>query len=371
VLQPGDDHPVHQTPAPLATRGGGDRNFYDRYFFNGWAPDGSLFFAAALGLYPNRRVMDAAFSVVSDGVQHSLHASRLAPRDALETRVGPIAVEVEAPLRRLRVRVDSPEHGFAADLCFHARTPAVEEPRFRRSFEGRTLMDLTRLTQWGGWEGSVAVGGRRHPVSPDATPGCRDRSWGVRPVGEREAGAPGPPPQFFWLWAPLHFEEFCTHFAVNEEADGRRWHSSGSRVALLAPGADPADATGVEPMDRVAHRVRLEPGTRRARSATLELVPHAGAPLAVELEPLLTFPMSGLGYLHPKWAHGTWQGELAVGAEQLILADLAPLDPRALHVQQLCRARLGPHAGTGVLEQLVIGPHAPSGLAGLLDGASG
>ena len=369
MLQPFDDHPVHQTPEPLATRGGGDRNFYDRYFFNGWAPDGSLFFGAALGLYPNRRVMDAALSVVCDGVQHSLHASRLAPADATRTDVGPLAVVVEEPLRRLRVRADSPEHGFAADLCFHARTPALEEPRFRRDFAGRPLMDVTRLTQWGAWEGFLEAGGQRHAVSRQRYRGCRDRSWGVRPVGEREAGAPGPPPQFFWLWAPLHFDGFCTHFAVNEEGDGRRWHASGSRVPLLAPGADPASPAGVEPMARVAHRVRWEPGTRRALGATLELAPHAGEPLAVELEPLLTFPMSGLGYLHPEWGHGTWKGELAVGAESVKLAELAPLDPRAIHVQQLCRARLGPHQGTGVLEQLVIGPHAPSGFTGMLDGA--
>jgi hypothetical protein len=278
-------------------------------------------------------------------------------------------VVVEEPLRRLRVRADAPVHGFAADLCFHARTPAVEEPRFRRDFAGRPLMDVTRLTQWGAWEGVLEAGGRRHDLSVERHPGCRDRSWGVRPVGEREAGAPGPPPQFFWLWAPLHFDAFCTHLAVNEEADGRPWHASGARVGLLAPGADPADPARVEPMARVAHRVRWQPGTRRARTATLELVPHAGDPLVVELEPLLTFPMSGLGYLHPERGHGTWQGELAVTAESVELAALAPLDPRAIHVQQLCRARLGPHQGSGVLEQLVIGPHAPSGLTGILDGA--
>jgi hypothetical protein len=230
-------------------------------------------------------------------------------------------------------------------------------------------MDVTRLTQWGSWEGALEAGGRRHALSREAHPGCRDRSWGIRPVGEREAGAPGPPPQFFWLWAPLHFDAFCTHFAVNEEADGRAWHASGSRVALLGPEEDPAAAARVERMVRVEHRVRWEPGTRRARSASLTLVPHAGDPLVIDLEPILTFPMSGIGYLHPEWGHGTWKGELAVGADSLKLGEVAPLDARVIHVQQLCSARLGPHAGTGVLEQLVIGPHAPSGLTGLLDGA--
>lgn len=40
VLTKGDDFPLHQTPEPVAYAGT-DRNFYDRYFFNGYAPDGS------------------------------------------------------------------------------------------------------------------------------------------------------------------------------------------------------------------------------------------------------------------------------------------------------------------------------------------
>ncbi len=38
-------------------------------------------------------------------------------------------------------------------------------------------------------------------------------------------------------------------------------------------------------------------------------------------------------------------------------------------VQQLCRVTAGDHLGWGVLEQLVLGPHTPSGLTGVLDGA--
>ena len=51
------------------------------------------------------------------------------------------------------------------------------------------------------------------------------------------------------------------------------------------------------------------------------------------------------------------------------LADLDPLEPRHLHVQQLCRARMGDREGVGVLEQLVLGPHAPSGFRSILDPA--
>ena len=66
MLTKGDDFPLHQSAEPIAFAGT-DRNFYDRYFFNGYSKAGDLFFAAALGVYPNRRVMDAAFSVVRGG----------------------------------------------------------------------------------------------------------------------------------------------------------------------------------------------------------------------------------------------------------------------------------------------------------------
>ncbi len=58
VLSRGDEYPIHQTPEPVAYSGT-DRNFYDRYFFNGYAPDGGEFFALAFGVYPHLDVADA------------------------------------------------------------------------------------------------------------------------------------------------------------------------------------------------------------------------------------------------------------------------------------------------------------------------
>src|SRR5689334_24809977 len=137
-----DDYLVHQTAEPIASPATGDRNFYDRHFFNGFTHDGDLYFGLALGLYPNRRVMDAAFTVIRDGRQHSVRASRLAPTERRETRVGPIAVEVVEPLRQLRIRVDRNDFGIEGDLVFHARAVAIEEPRFTWRVENRLLMDV-------------------------------------------------------------------------------------------------------------------------------------------------------------------------------------------------------------------------------------
>ena len=82
-------------------------NAHDRYFFNGYSPDGSVFFAATMGLYPNRGVIDAAFSVVIDGEQISTLASGRAPLDRTRTRVGPLRVDIiAARCATVRVRCD-------------------------------------------------------------------------------------------------------------------------------------------------------------------------------------------------------------------------------------------------------------------------
>ena len=52
MITKADDYPVHQTPDPIA-HAQSDRNFYDRFFFNGYAPGASEdgFFAAAMGAW--------------------------------------------------------------------------------------------------------------------------------------------------------------------------------------------------------------------------------------------------------------------------------------------------------------------------------
>ena len=77
--------------------------------------------------------------------------------------------------------------------------------------------------------------------------------------------------------------------------------------------------------------------------------------------------MSGIGYGHPQWGHGKNRGELSVGYDTERLAAVDRNDPQHLHVQAVCDARLeladgGERRGQGVLEQLILGRHAPSGL---------
>ena len=100
MLSKFDDYPIHQTPEPIAHPATSDRNAYDRYWFNGYAPDGEFYFGVGMALYPHRKILDGAFSIVHDGEQHAFHASRRASREPSETAAGPYRIEVLEPMKR-------------------------------------------------------------------------------------------------------------------------------------------------------------------------------------------------------------------------------------------------------------------------------
>ncbi len=77
MITQGDDYPIHQTPEPVQQVFTSDRNFYDRFFFNGYFREGEPYFAVAMGIYPNVGIIDCAFSVIVGGVQHCVRASRV------------------------------------------------------------------------------------------------------------------------------------------------------------------------------------------------------------------------------------------------------------------------------------------------------
>lgn len=368
-----DDYPIHQTPEPIALPFTSDRNVYDRYWMNGYDRDGAFYFGLTLGRYAHRGVMDCALSVVREGEQHSFRASRRAPREPSETQVGPFRLEVLEPMRRLRAVLEPNETGIEAELEFRARTACVEEGRQTLRRDGRILMDATRFAQFGCWEGHIRYAGLELAIDPARVMGTKDRSWGLRPIGEPEAG--GAPSQdagsFAFVWAPLHWDDRCSHLAIFSDESGRAWHSDGMIVpAYASPEAIPGvEDPGTETMRAVEHRLRFVPGTRRAAAAELVLVARDGERHEISLEPLLRFQMKGLGYTHPQWGHGRWQGELAVTSESWKLEALDPLALDNQHIQQVMRARWGAREGVGVLEQLCFGPHADYGFEAFLDGA--
>ena len=116
------------------------------------------------------------------------------------------------------------------------------------------------------------------------------------------------------------------------------------------------------------HRVEYHPGTRLASSAEVDLVGHDDSVRTIKMTPVLKFMMKGLGYTHPEWRQGSWQGELEIGHESFDPRQLDPLAAENIHNQQVVKVTDGEREGIGVMEQIFFGPYTPSGFNGILDG---
>ncbi|MFZ1741251.1 MAG: hypothetical protein WAT93_00260 [Pontixanthobacter sp.] len=362
ALSKGDDFPLHQTPEPIAYSGT-DRNFYDRYFFNGYSADGSNFFALAFGIYPHLDVADAHFCVIRGDQQHCIHASRELGMERLDLEVGPIKIEVLEPLHKLRISVANFE-SVSAQIEFTSRGYAIEEPRFTHRIGSRTFMDYTRMTQNGHYSGWIEVDGNREMVA-EGSWGTRDRSWGIRPIGAGDVQPiPGvTAPTFFWQWTPINLPSGSLFFHNNAEPNGASWNTRAAWVPKDGGVSDIVDGEGT--LSSV-----LQSGSRWPASGTLEL-DIQGAPRCVTLTPKYRFQMRGLGYTSPVWGHGLHQGPLDVARETIDLAALNPLVPENLHVQMICDATTETgEAGIGIFEQLILGPYQPMQLREYFDGGA-
>jgi hypothetical protein len=366
-----DDYPVHQTAEPLSFVSTSERNFYARYWYNGYDFNGEFYFGGSFAIYPNREVMDGAISIVrKDGTQFAFHASRRLQGDRTDMNIGPLHHQVVDPMRTMRYVVDDNDTGFSCDLTFHANTVAHEEPADHVKQGVRTVAQMKRFTQYGRWEGHITIEGNRQEINAETTYGTKDRSWGWRWTGEPEAGVSrDQPSQFFWLWAPIHWQDRCTHWGQNEYADGKRW----KEFAQIFPthpikgNFDTLNEAEVQAVTAGDHRLKFRKGTRLIEHAEIDMILPNGKTETLVLEPLLRYHMYGTGYNHPTWGHGFYKGELAFELERWNVNELDLNLPRYLHVQHVVRATCGDKVGVGALEQYLTGPHTRYGMTGFID----
>ncbi len=362
-LGPLDEFLVHQTPLTVDQVSTSDRNFYDRYYFNMHASSDELFVICGLGQYPNLAVTDAFITVSIGHEQHTVRASREIGSDRMDTSVGPLAVEVIEGLRRLRFRCEPNEWGIEADLVFTGTVDALEEPRTLSRRYGRIIQDVSRYAQVGTWEGRLSVAGRTFEVTPDRWKGARDRSWGVRPVGEPEH--PGIRSRetndgygFRHDWLPMQFDDHMLKVQIDQDADGHR-HLEESMRVWNSDLARPIDHLG-----RPDVEIEYLPGTREVRRATVTTAAPDGAPIVVHTKPLRTLYLAaGSGYVYDgTWGHGMYQGPLAVEGVVHDLTDPEVRRRYAILNETLSRFELASgEVGYGMHENMLRGVYRPSG----------
>ena len=361
-LSPPDDLLTHQTTETFDRVFTSDRNFYDRYYFNMHASSDELFLVTGMGQYPNLGVTDAFVSISHGDTLYVVRASRELGSNRLDTSVGPFRVDVVEGLRTLRLRLDENEWGVAFDLTFEGVVPALEEPKQTQRQFNRITMDTSRFAQVGCYRGTLEVGGQSYAVTPDRWKGVRDHSWGVRPVGEREAPGIGVKLQrsrgFFHNWIPMQFDEFMIKVFFEEDAEGTRLIEESTKVYNLGLQKEN------ELLGTPRHQFTYRSGTRELEKAVISFAHPSGAELSVTSTPLRTvYLAAGSGYIpSADWGHGMYQGELAVQGLTYDVGDPAVRRQIALLNETLCRFELSTgEVGYGMHENLCVGVYRPYG----------
>jgi hypothetical protein len=355
---PLDEYPIHQAPLSMRYVESSDRNFYDRCYFNAHDRSGEVFLITGLGVYPNLGVTDAYALVRRGDTQHSVRCSEPLGDERLAQKVGPYRIEVVRPLEELRLVLDAERHGIGFDLTWHSSFPALDEPRHINHSAARVVLDGCRFAQLGTWSGSLRVDGHDYQVDPARWVGSRDRSWGIRPVGEAEPqGRAVSREGFWWLYAPIRFDEYALVVIVQEGADGYRSLNEAARVW--------PDGR-IEQLGWPRFDIRYRPGTRHPESATIHLTDAAGKDVTVEVETLGSAVLHvGAGYgADPDWSHGLWKGEgfIESATYDMQAPDIAARTPFGV-IDHVARARCEGAEGYGLFEHASVGRHDPTGFA--------
>ena len=129
------------------------------------------------------------------------------------------------------------------------RAVAIAEERQTRNHGGIQIMDVTRFTQNGTWEGWVAIDGVRIELDPRVARGTRDRSWGPVSTSTRSLRPFARAPTTHTLITAASHSGSATprsRSRINRARAGhatRAWHCTRSARVLFGPHA-PTGLTG-------------------------------------------------------------------------------------------------------------------------------
>lgn len=359
MIGPLDEYPVHQAPLPVTRVASSDRNFYDRCYFNAMdTASGETMLVTGLGYYPNLAVKDAYLLLRRGDTQTALHFSDAIDQNRLDQRVGGYRLEVLEPLQKIRLVVEETD-GLAMDLTWEGSHPVVQEqPHLMLASDVRPTLDAQRFAQLGSWSGHLLVDGEEITVDPASWMGSRDRSWGIRPIGEAEpAGRPQDPPMegFWWLYVPMRFETFSIVVIIQERHDGFRTLNDCTRVWHDGR---------VEQLGWPRIEIDYTPGTRHPERARISGTDAEGKPVVIEVETRTNVVLHvGGGYGgDPDWTHGQWKGESFVERVTYDLTSEAVMNRTPFGVIDHCaRATCDGETGHGLFEHASFGRHDPTG----------
>ncbi|WP_156842897.1 hypothetical protein [Novosphingobium aquimarinum] len=340
MLSPYDEFPIHQTSHTFASIPSTDFSWDDGCYFGFFSPAEKVFLAVGYRVNPNSDIIGGFAILNVDGKQHTTRFSRCWRRD-MTTRVGPFAVEVMEPLRKLRVSLDENETGLSFDLVWTGVSPAVLEEHHLAENRMRRTTDQSRYCQAGEPSGFIRFGEQHWQVDPAGWSCARDHSWGL--YAERRPLSPDPrwlPPKIVQahqralrFWIILRAGPFSGFFHLHEDADGvQRDFSDVFGTALggsLFAGWDSKFEIAT-----ARHEAVYQPGTRLLSKVVMAITDTQGGNWKLEFEAVAPpWIAQTSGYFPGGWKDGgnvhTYHGseELALESDSFDFS-IQPIDYR-------------------------------------------
>ena len=361
---PLDEFPLHQAPLPLAYANSSDRNFYDRWYFQRPRPHRRHHAGHRHGLLPNLGTKDAFVLVALQ--RPADRGPPLRPDGPGPAQPRSAATGSRSPSRCTRSGRPRGDRRDGARPDLGGTCPVVQSsPHVLRS-GSRVTLDAQRFAQLGTWSGTIAIDGEDIAVDPSTwLGGSRDRSWGIRPVGEAEPPGRQPtrPSGHGWLYVPMQFGDFAVVVIIQESPrrvpHAQRLHPGleGRRVEQLGwplVGSATPPARGRRPARRSGAR---PPRANRSSSRSSRASPYPPRRRRLRRRP-------GLDPRHVEGRGLRRAGHLRHGRRRRAGVSCSAASTTwagALPCRRRRRRGGRPGGGFGLFEHFCIGRHDPSG----------
>lgn len=316
-----DDALAHQNYGTIANVVDDDVRWFDRFYMNLQAIDGSLSIAHGTGVYPNMGVMDGFGMIATPDFQVNVRGSReLVGGNRDEMAIGPIHAEIVEPMKSWRFRLEENAQNISYDFLFEGSFRPMDAARLESVVDGRRVFDWTHFCQAGRARGWAKVDGRTIDLRPDSHYAIRDRSWGVRPGTAVIADMAAWWREANWgsrhNWLCVQLDSLFIWYFLTEEADGTpRYFEGLVRWSEASGGAQ-------ETIARVERRMNFGPGDHFL-DAGVDIHLASGRILPLTLRRMGSCAhLRGGGYGGLDGViHGMKQGPLKIGGERWQPAD--------------------------------------------------
>jgi hypothetical protein len=345
-----DDALIHQNYGTLEQVVDTDPRWFDRFYFDLQAIDGSLSIAQGIGVYPNMGVMDGFSLFCLPDKQVNVRASReLVNGNRDEMDVGPIHAEILVPMKSWRFWLEENAQGATYDFTYTSDFKALDPLRLISDFEGRRVWDWTHFGHVGRVEGWAKLDGKTYELKPDTHYAIRDRSWGVRPGVAVIEDTTAWFRQANWgtryNWCCVQLESFYLWYFLAHETDGTPRYFEG-----LIRWAD-SHGGHQEKVVKLDRKLDFAEG-EHFLNAAVDVHLLSGKVLHVNMKRLDTsIRLRGGNYGGYKGLiHGMKQGPLAIDGERWEPADNRVLPVTAGITEHVVEVTCGDERGCGIFE---------------------